>query len=163
MADPVPVRISVADLEGCRATGAVHLKLQGGFAWIYNLEGLPRLQVYDRRIKGQRTLTWLVDGEGYDSLEGAIAAYNGDPMPQQTPEKFSIGQQIEEVERELELRRGVYPRQVQRGTMKQSHADYHIKRMEAVLESLKWLKENRPHIIEWIKNRPAKQSAVQQS
>lgn len=67
---------------------------------------------------------------------------------------FSIDQQIEEVERELKMRREVYPRQVQRGTMKSSVVEYHIKRMEAALATLKWMKENRPAVIDWIKNRP---------
>ena len=137
-----PARISIADLEGRKANGAVHLKLQGGFAWIYNLEGLPRLQIYDRRLKGQRTLTWLVDGQGYDCLEEAVAAYNGDPMPQEAPRKFSLSQQIEEIDRELEQRASVYPRQISTGKMKQSIADYQVDRLKAARASLVWLAAN---------------------
>lgn len=50
---------------------------------------------------------------------------------------FSIDAQIEEVERELRLRREVYPRQVANGRMRQSIAEYHIGRMMAVLDTLK--------------------------
>lgn len=50
---------------------------------------------------------------------------------------ISLSQQIEEVERELALRANVYPRQVSSGKMRQSVADYHVKRLEAVLATLK--------------------------
>ena len=52
---------------------------------------------------------------------------------------FSLGQQIEEIEREIRLRREVYPRMVAKGRMKQSAADYHLARMAAVLETLRTL------------------------
>ena len=47
-----------------------------------------------------------------------------------------ISQQINEVERELSLRRSVYPGLVTRGKMRQSEADEHLARMEAVLATL---------------------------
>lgn len=50
--------------------------------------------------------------------------------------KFSLGQQLEEVERELALRKRVYPSMVARGQMRESLADYHVARMEAVRETL---------------------------
>lgn len=53
--------------------------------------------------------------------------------------KISIGAQIEEVEREIGLRKQVYPRQVSSGKMRQSVADMHLARMEAVLKTLRWL------------------------
>lgn len=49
---------------------------------------------------------------------------------------FSIAQQIEEVERELALRRGVYPRMVLTHKMRQSVADFHMTRLEAVRDTL---------------------------
>jgi thymidylate synthase len=70
--------------------------------------------------------------------------------------KVSIDQQIEEVERELKYRGDVYPRLVRTFKMKQSHADFHIARMEVVLETLKWNKDNREHVIDWIRNKPEK-------
>lgn len=57
---------------------------------------------------------------------------------------FSLEQQIEEVEREIKLRREVYPRQVFKGNMRQSVADYHLARMEAVLVTLKKVATERP-------------------
>lgn len=60
--------------------------------------------------------------------------------------KISIDQQIEEVEREIKLREGVYPRQVTSGKMRQSVADFHIERMTAVLRTLQWLRENEEKI-----------------
>jgi hypothetical protein len=55
---------------------------------------------------------------------------------------FSLAQQIEKVDRELELRRRVYPGQVRSGAMRQSVADYHMARMQAALTSLQWLQAN---------------------
>lgn len=54
-------------------------------------------------------------------------------------DRFSLAQQIEEVERELTLRSRVYPGFVASGKMKQSLADYHMSRMRAVLQTLKRL------------------------
>lgn len=56
--------------------------------------------------------------------------------------KISINAQIEEVEREIEKRRQVYPRLVAKREMRQSVADMHIERMIAVLATLRWLQEN---------------------
>ena len=53
---------------------------------------------------------------------------------------FSLDQQIEEIERELELRRGVYPRMVANRKMRQSVANYHMDRLKAVLATLLRLK-----------------------
>lgn len=56
--------------------------------------------------------------------------------------KHSIAQQIEEVEREIKLRREVYPRMVSAGKMRQSVSEYHLDRMLAVLTTLEWLRAN---------------------
>ena len=50
--------------------------------------------------------------------------------------RFSIAQQIEEIERELRMRQEVYPRMISKGKMKQSVADYHMARLAAVLTTL---------------------------
>lgn len=56
--------------------------------------------------------------------------------------KISLGQQIEEIERELQMRSGVFPGLVARGKMRQSVADLHKARMNAVLDTLIWLQAN---------------------
>jgi len=66
-------------------------------------------------------------------------------MPVTAP-KFSLAQQIEEVDRELALRAKVYPNQVRSGAMRQSVADYHLARMQAVKTSLQWLQANETDI-----------------
>jgi hypothetical protein len=53
----------------------------------------------------------------------------------------SIHAQIAEVEREIALRRRVYPGLVMRKKMRQVEADLHISRMEDVLATLKMLAE----------------------
>jgi hypothetical protein len=52
---------------------------------------------------------------------------------------FSLRQQIEEVEREIALRKRVYPKWITRGKLRRSEADYFMGRMEAVLETLQKL------------------------
>lgn len=52
-----------------------------------------------------------------------------------------IDLQIAEVERELKLRARVFPRQVSKGTITQSAADKHMANMEAVLETLKLVRQ----------------------
>jgi hypothetical protein len=53
--------------------------------------------------------------------------------------KFSLSQQLEEVERELALRSRVYPRMVSKGQIRASEAEYHMERMESVAETLRGL------------------------
>ena len=48
-----------------------------------------------------------------------------------------ISDQVAEVEREIALRRRVYPRWVSNGQLKQDRADRQIAVMEAVLKTLK--------------------------
>lgn len=59
---------------------------------------------------------------------------------------ISIHAQIEETRREIMLRRDVYPRQVARRLMRESVANMHIGRMEAVLATLVWLRDNEADI-----------------
>lgn len=52
-------------------------------------------------------------------------------------EPVSIEDQIREVQRELDMRREVYPRRVANKSMTQQRADRQTKVMEAVLDTLK--------------------------
>ena len=61
--------------------------------------------------------------------------------------KPTIDQQIAEVARECALRKNVYPQFVARGKMEQTEADDHAARMEAALETLKWVRDNREALI----------------
>lgn len=56
--------------------------------------------------------------------------------------KFSLNQQIEEIEREVRLRESVYPRQIAEGKMRQSIADYHLGRLKAALATLQWVRDH---------------------
>ena len=58
------------------------------------------------------------------------------------PRQVSIKAQIECVERELKMRRRVYPRWVDDGKMSQAKADQEIARMAAVLLTLKQTGDN---------------------
>lgn len=60
--------------------------------------------------------------------------------------KVSIHAQIEEVEYELQQRKEVYARLVASRKMRQSVAELHIARMEAVRGTLIWLRNNGPKI-----------------
>lgn len=52
------------------------------------------------------------------------------------PHHFTLDEQIEEVLRELQMRRQVYPRFVQSRKMTQTRADHQIAAMQAALETL---------------------------
>ena len=58
------------------------------------------------------------------------------------PDRISINQQIEEVDRELGQRRNVYPRLVAKGATRQSIADYQVARLEAAKRTLEWVRAN---------------------
>lgn len=55
---------------------------------------------------------------------------------------ISLTGQIQEVEREIALRRNVYPRQVASGKLNQSASELLIERMEAVLKTLQWMQKH---------------------
>lgn len=56
--------------------------------------------------------------------------------------KVSLNQQIDEVRRELNERKGVYARLIASQKMRQSIADFQTQRMEAVLATLEWIQQN---------------------
>lgn len=56
--------------------------------------------------------------------------------------RFSLRQQIEEVDHELDQRASVYPRMVAKRKLGESAAQYHVDRMKAVRRSLSWLNDN---------------------
>lgn len=56
--------------------------------------------------------------------------------------KISLRQQIEEIEREIGLREGVYARAVAAGKMRQSISDYHMARIKAALATLRYVEQH---------------------
>ncbi len=60
--------------------------------------------------------------------------------------KVSINQQIEEVERELAIRKDFYNVRVQQRKMTRSKADFHAGRMQAALATLVWVRDNKEMI-----------------
>jgi hypothetical protein len=52
---------------------------------------------------------------------------------------IDLKQQIDEVQRELALRKNVYPGFVASGKMTESNAEMHCERLRAVLATLQWL------------------------
>jgi hypothetical protein len=69
----------------------------------------------------------------------------------ETAPKPSIDQQIAEVKRELALRKNVYEKRVQNRQMKLPEAELHTSRMEAVLATLEYMRDNREVIIAAVK------------
>lgn len=143
--------LTPADLKGRGMENAVHIDMaRGESAWTGTVEGIPRLSVW--RGHSRKTgsyVHWSVDGKQCRSLEAALAVLNGamsiedaTKEEQKPVKKISLNLQIDEVTRELNQRRGVYPRMVAKGTMKQSLADYQMERLEAVKATLEWLREN---------------------
>ena len=70
-------------------------------------------------------------------------------------DKVTLAAQILEVDREIAMRRKVYPGWVSRGKMRQAESDLHIRQMEAVRETLEWLKANEDRIREALKSEAA--------
>ncbi|MEM7667531.1 MAG: hypothetical protein AAF317_00075 [Pseudomonadota bacterium] len=64
-------------------------------------------------------------------------------------QRFSLPAQLSAVEAEIAMRRSVYPRQISKGKLRQSEADYKIANMEAVRKTLVWLIANEPDIRAW--------------
>lgn len=58
----------------------------------------------------------------------------------------SLTAQIAEVEREIALRRNVYPRLVRQGKMREGEADERMRIMGCVLETLQWLGAHRDDV-----------------
>ena len=54
---------------------------------------------------------------------------------------ITVQEQITEIERELGLRRRVYPKWVDAGKMKQATAEYRIEVLEGVLDTLRSFKD----------------------
>jgi hypothetical protein len=73
--------LTLADFKGRKLRGIAHLKLQGGYGYMYAVEDLPRLTVMDQTIRSGKhagsTRTWMVDTVPVDDLETAIAVLNG--------------------------------------------------------------------------------------
>jgi hypothetical protein len=64
-----------------------------------------------------------------------------------TTAKPSIHHQIAEVRRELAMRQNVYPKLISRGKLKTGEAQLCTMRMEAVLVTLEFMRDNRDQII----------------
>lgn len=56
--------------------------------------------------------------------------------------RISLASQLHEIDRELEQRRQVYPRLIATKGMRQSIADLQIAHLQAVKDTLLWLKQN---------------------
>lgn len=62
--------------------------------------------------------------------------------------RVTLDEMIAEAGREIGLRRNVYPTFVARQKMSQDDADEHMRRMQAIVDTLNWLKANRRAVIE---------------
>lgn len=69
--------------------------------------------------------------------------------------KISIAGQIAEVRREIALRRGVYPKQVASGKMREGEAALCMDRIEAVLATLMFVQEHQEGFRAYIADRKA--------
>lgn len=75
--------------------------------------------------------------------------------------KISIGEQIAEVEREIALRKNVYPTFIANKRMTQADANQHRDRLEAALVTLLWCRDNEAAIRAWAASRePLRETAA---
>lgn len=74
-------------------------------------------------------------------------------------QKISLNQQIDELDREIEQRRTVYPRLVAQGKLRESIAAYQTDRLKAARTTLAWLAEHETTIRAAIAAASAKETA----
>lgn len=60
--------------------------------------------------------------------------------------KVSLAQQIDEINRELEQRRQVYPRLIKTRALRESIATFQVARLEAARATLLWLQQHEAEI-----------------
>lgn len=143
-------RWTPADMEGRKMVNHMHVDMRRGeWAWMGDVEGVPRLGIAKGKDRAGEFIRWSVDGKTVRNLEVACAVLNGEMTledackPDLRPSrKISLQLQIEEMEREIGLRLDVYPRRVSAGKLHQSTADLQIEKMKAAWASLIWLREN---------------------
>lgn len=153
----MPDRLTPEMLIGCHMQTLYHADGSQFFVWAHRCVEYPRLSriVTTQRRSGERDEVWCVDDQPIGTRLKAIAAFNGDPIPEEpkpVPEKIHIDAQIAEVRREIALRQSVHPEQVRRGKMKQSQADLHMAQIHAVLNTLEWIKLHEAEIREDVRN-----------
>lgn len=144
------LRLSPADIRGRRMIDAVHVDYsRSESAWLGNVEGVPRLSVARGRDRSGSFMRWYVDTKPVRDLAAAVAVINGDisletamQLEEKPKLKISLASQIAEIDREIGQRKLVYPRMVANRSMRQSIADLQMAHLQAVRDTLTWLKEN---------------------
>lgn len=71
--------LTIEDLKGRKSVNAVHMRVQGGGAWMFGVQGVPRLTAYRKYAARTRetTQTWHVDGKPMPDLQTALDVING--------------------------------------------------------------------------------------
>jgi hypothetical protein len=143
-------RLTPADIRGRKMTDAMHVDYsRSESAWLGNVDGIPRLSVAKGHARTGAFMRWYVDQKPVRDLDAALAVINGDislevaMQPEEKPKlRISLTSQIAEIDRELGQRKLVYPRLVASRGMRQGVADLQIAHLQAVRDTLVWLKEN---------------------
>jgi hypothetical protein len=139
-----------ADIAGRKMINQMHVDMRRGeWAWMGDVEGVPRLGVAKGKDRAGEFVRWSVDGKSVRNLDVACAVLNGEmtledaAKPDFRPSrKISLALQIAEIEREIGLRQSVYPRQVAAGKLHQSAADLQIEKLKAAWATLQWVLAN---------------------
>jgi hypothetical protein len=133
-------------------------------AWIFGVEGVPRLTVHDHSDRQGRQRRWFVDGKFVCDLKTALAVINGDVTledamaqadEQPKSPKKSLTAQIAEIDYELEQRKSVYGRIGGSSPKRQSELELHVENMRAVRATLAWLQSEEDFIRWAIANKDA--------
>lgn len=143
-------RLTPGDVLGRKMVNAMHVDYsRRESAWLGAVEGVPRLSVAKGHNRAGPFIRWYVDQKPVRDLDAAIAVINGDinletamQADEKPKMKISLTSQIAEIDRELSQRKQVYPRLVASHSMRQSIADLQITHLQAVRDTLLWLKEN---------------------
>ncbi len=118
-------------------------------------ESVANLQM--KRIETARaTLRWLQANE--PRIDAALKSEQDHPNASGGGSAVLVAS-IEEIDREIELRRVVYPRLVAKREIRESVAALHIERLEAVRATLLWLQDNETRIKEALRHEPGQMDA----
>lgn len=146
-------RVTLDSIIGRKTASAVHIDFtRSESAWVYELEGLPRLRIWHHTVKGRTDRTYYIDEKKMRDLQSALDVLNGvktleEAAAQEIPEhahrpgRVSIEAQLAEIDYELEQRKTVYARIATSNPGKARENELHVERMQAVRATLVWLRD----------------------
>lgn len=147
-------RLTPEDIGKMRGINGMHVDYsRRKSAWMYDVEGVPRLKMWKQVENGQVKRLWSIEFDMMPSLHAALAVINGEKSikeaqamvqispPAQRPKK-SLTAQIAEIDYELGQRDQVYKRLISNNPSRRGELELHVETLQAVRATLVWLQDN---------------------